>query len=107
MARADRDEGRMPFSFGSRFICGMWERRERPNWGLASLLRPARAAPGVPSVGVATALKPERMPQRSTWHDLRWLHAMTLRIDIASLPPTRREILIKVNSLNGLSRFSS
>src|SRR5262245_21740070 len=75
----------------------MCERRERPSWGLASLLRPARAAPCVPFVGVATALKPERMHQRSTWHDLRWLHATTLRIDIASLSRTQREILIKVN----------
>jgi hypothetical protein len=33
-------------------------RRERPNWGLALLMRPAKAAPGVPFVNSPLCQRP-------------------------------------------------
>jgi hypothetical protein len=40
---------------------GKGARRERPNWGLAQLMRPAKAAPAVPFANFAAMLMPERL----------------------------------------------
>ena len=44
-----------------------YARSRRPVWGLAQLMRPARAAPGVPFVSAAM-LAPERLQQQSSRH---------------------------------------
>jgi hypothetical protein len=40
-------------------------RRERPNWGLASLMQPAGVAPGAP-FAIAAMLRTERVKQQSS-----------------------------------------
>jgi len=57
-------------------------RRERPNWGLAQLMRPAEAAPGVPFVPLPLCRRPN--VNASNHHGIltRWSH-LNLR---SSLP---------------------
>ena len=54
---------------------GKGARRERPNWGLALLMRPAKAAPAVPFANFAAMPTPERVSAIIAAFLARWYHA--------------------------------
>jgi hypothetical protein len=49
-------------------------RRERPNWGLASLMRPAKAAPGVPFANLPLCQRPNVCDSNRGGILARWFH---------------------------------